>query len=367
MDKNEELIIEAKNFFNFNKEALSESIREKSNIVELDFMKIAEFSNKISYEIITNPQETLSIIELALEELGLIKDARIHLTNLPENYKNLSRQYKITHLGSIIEIEGIIVKRGKITPKVILLKYECPTCGTLMSALQIEKKITEPLRCSCGRRNGFRMMGKDIIETLSVFIQDKKGSEGIEIIFQGDFLGEKYKNFLEEGNTVSIISIVGEKPLDNDNLEIEYRLIPIGLKLLNEDSNKGESISSFLDILKKRKNQGAYEFEELVGVLFRKKGYNVKVTKKSGDYGIDVIADKGGERIAIQCKMNDFNIPVSNSVIQKALGSLTSPYNANKLIVITTADKFTSQAVEQIKTAKVPVELWNRGKIHNRI
>ena len=51
--KSEDLIIEAKNFFNFNKEDLGESIRKKTNVIYLDFMKLTEFSNKLSDEIIT--------------------------------------------------------------------------------------------------------------------------------------------------------------------------------------------------------------------------------------------------------------------------------------------------------------------------
>ncbi len=34
--RSEELIIEAKNFFNFNKEDLGESIRKKTNVIYLD-------------------------------------------------------------------------------------------------------------------------------------------------------------------------------------------------------------------------------------------------------------------------------------------------------------------------------------------
>ena len=355
-----EILKEAKNFFNSNKESLGEAIRKKSKIVELDFMKLIEFSSKLTYEMMINPQETINLIRLSIEELGLVKDSKIHLINLPESYKIPLYNIRLPHLGTIIEIEGVIVKRGKITPKVRGLKIECPTCGTIMTILP-EKNSKETHRCTCGRRGGFRIINRNIIETLNVFVQDKNGGEGREITFTGDFLGEKYNNFLEEGNLISVIVIVGEKTLGKDELDIDYDLIPVGLKLLKDDSNKGEGISSFLDILKKRK-QGAYEFEELVGLLFKKKGYNVKVTKRSGDYGTDVIAEKGSERIAIQCKLNDSNVQVTNSVIQKALGSLASPYNANKLIVITTSDKFTPNAIEQIKNSKVPIELWNRDK-----
>lgn len=43
-----------------------------------------------------------------------------------------------------------------------------------------------------------------------------------------------------------------------------------------------------------------YEFEREVGELFSDCGYETKVTKKTGDNGVDVIATKDGKRYAIQ-------------------------------------------------------------------
>ena len=45
------------------------------------------------------------------------------------------------------------------------------------------------------------------------------------------------------------------------------------------------------------------EFEQYFSGLLVKNGYtNVKVTKKTGDFGADVIADLGGVKYAFQCK-----------------------------------------------------------------
>jgi hypothetical protein len=45
-----------------------------------------------------------------------------------------------------------------------------------------------------------------------------------------------------------------------------------------------------------------YEFEKVVAQLFERMGYNVELTSKSGDYGIDVIARYKQDVIAIQTK-----------------------------------------------------------------
>jgi restriction system protein len=44
------------------------------------------------------------------------------------------------------------------------------------------------------------------------------------------------------------------------------------------------------------------EFEEYVAAVLRGLGYQVDITKATGDFGVDLIATKGGVRTAVQCK-----------------------------------------------------------------
>ena len=75
----EDLVIEAKNFFDFHKKEVGESIRQGNNVIYLDFMKLSEFSSRLSDEILSNPEETLGLMELAIEESGLISNVKVRL------------------------------------------------------------------------------------------------------------------------------------------------------------------------------------------------------------------------------------------------------------------------------------------------
>ena len=44
------------------------------------------------------------------------------------------------------------------------------------------------------------------------------------------------------------------------------------------------------------------QFEIFVADLFRAMGHRATVMGRSGDQGMDVIVDHGGERVAVQCK-----------------------------------------------------------------
>jgi replicative DNA helicase Mcm len=218
--KSEELIIEAKNFFNFNKDDLGESIRKRTNVIYLDFMKLTEFSNKLSDEIITNPEETLSIIELAVEELGLVKNARVRLKNLSDSHGLKIRSIRSKHLNELVILEGIIRQASDVRPQVVNAKFECPSCGTVISVLQIEKKFREPTRCSCGRRGGFRLISKDMVDTQRLVIEESPESlsggeqpKRMNIFVKEDLVEPKMEDKTTPGAKIKVIGVLKEVPV----------------------------------------------------------------------------------------------------------------------------------------------------------
>jgi len=218
--KSEELIIEAKNFFNFNKEDLGESIRKETNVILLDFMKLTEFSNKLSEEILINPEETLSIIELAIEELGLVKNARVRLKDISEAHQIKIRNIRSKHLNEMVVLEGIIRQASDVRPQVVNAKFECPSCGTIISVLQIEKKFREPSRCSCGRRGGFRLISKDMVDTQRLVIEESPESlsggeqpKRMNIFVKEDLVEPKMEDKTTPGAKIKVIGVLKEVPV----------------------------------------------------------------------------------------------------------------------------------------------------------
>ncbi len=218
--KREELIIEAKNFFDFYKKEIGESVRKKNNIVFLDFLKLTEFSNKLAEEILNNPEETLSLIELAIEESGLFSNIRIRLYNLPESQQLKVRNLRSRHLNELIVIEGIIRQSSDVRPQVINAKFECPSCGTVISVLQTEKKFREPIRCSCGRRGGFRLVSKEMVDTQRLIVEESPESltggeqpKRINVFVKEDLVEPKMEEKTTPGSRIKIIGILKEVPV----------------------------------------------------------------------------------------------------------------------------------------------------------
>jgi len=110
-------------------------------------------------------------------------------------------------------------------------------------------------------------------------------------------------------------------------------------------------------------NLSPYEFEHFVAKLLREMGYSTKVTQKTGDYGVDIIARKNNDTYAVQCKRFQEGNLVSNRDIQRILGA-RHIINANKCIFVTTS-KFTKQAIQQAKGS--PIELWDKEILHSLV
>jgi HJR/Mrr/RecB family endonuclease len=104
-----------------------------------------------------------------------------------------------------------------------------------------------------------------------------------------------------------------------------------------------------------------YEFEHFVGEIFKKMGYAVRVTKGSGDQGIDVLIEKNGDKIGVQAKCYSSN--VSNKAIQEVVAGLKY-YNCYKGIVVTN-NYFTESAKSLAEVNNVI--LWDRNMLKQKI
>lgn len=105
-----------------------------------------------------------------------------------------------------------------------------------------------------------------------------------------------------------------------------------------------------------------HDFEYFCADLLRKKGFiDVEVTKASGDYGIDILAEKDGITYGIQCKR--YQEPVGIKAIQEAYAG--KEYYDKMVGAVMTNQYFTTPAVETAK--KLKILLWDRGYIDSML
>ena len=105
-----------------------------------------------------------------------------------------------------------------------------------------------------------------------------------------------------------------------------------------------------------------HEFEYFCAELLEKKGFvDVEVTKGSGDYGADILAEKDGVTYAIQCKC--YTAPIGVKAIQEAYAG--RDYYDRMVGAVLTNQYFTTPAVDAAK--KLKILLWDRGYLESMI
>ena len=96
------------------------------------------------------------------------------------------------------------------------------------------------------------------------------------------------------------------------------------------------------------------EFEEYVKEILKRNGFqSLELTKRSGDYGVDILGKYQGESYAIQCKK--YAKPVGLAAVQQAYSGCQY-YECDRAVVVTN-HRFTAQAIALANTNQV--ELWD--------
>ena len=104
------------------------------------------------------------------------------------------------------------------------------------------------------------------------------------------------------------------------------------------------------------------DFEYYCADLLRARGFiEVEVTRSSGDYGVDILAEREGVTYAIQCKR--YNAPVGVKAVQEAYAG--RDYYDRMVGCVLTNQYFTQPAVEAAR--KLKILLWDRDYLEEMI
>ncbi len=103
-----------------------------------------------------------------------------------------------------------------------------------------------------------------------------------------------------------------------------------------------------------------HDFEYYCADLLKASGFlEVEVTKGSGDFGADILAEKDGVTYAFQCKCYDK--PIGVKAVQEIYAG--RDFYGRMVGVVMTNQYFTQPAVEL--ASKLNIMLWDRGYLDN--
>jgi replicative DNA helicase Mcm len=241
-------------------------------VIVVNFDDLSSNSPVLAEALISNPEEILQLLELSLEETGLIKAPRIRFLNLPNTQKVKIRTIRSQHLEKFIFFEGLVRQASEVRPQVVNAKFECPSCGTVISVLQIEKKFREPSRCSCGRKGQFRLLTKTMVDAQRLVIEESPdalvGGEQprrMNVFVKEDLVEPIMEEKTTPGSKVRVLGILKEVPVPLPSGSISTRfdlaieannVIPLettyeDLDITEEDERQIQELSEDPELFKK--------------------------------------------------------------------------------------------------------------------
>lgn len=129
---------------------------------------------------------------------------------------------------------------------------------------------------------------------------------------------------------------------------------PIIMALVTETYNARDKVRSSFN-----KDMSPFEYETFCAQQLSIAGWETNVTKRSGDQGCDIIAEKEGRRIVIQCKL--YNQPVGNKAVQEVFAAQEF-HRANAAYVVSNST-FTKSAYQL--ASSLGVELIHHERLND--
>ncbi|MBU1973892.1 MAG: ATP-binding protein [Nanoarchaeota archaeon] len=201
---------------------LLETVRKGHSFIVLDFSELIKFNSEISEELLENPEELLKAAELAIKEFDLPKKLTkftVRLKNLPESQTIMISEIRSKNLTKLITVEGIVRQKSDVRPHVKTAKFECPSCGNILSVLQLDTKYKEPTRCGCGRKGKFKEISRELVDGQGLVLEespdnlDGAQSKRMNVFLKDDLVSPLSERRSNPGARVRVIGWVTEVPI----------------------------------------------------------------------------------------------------------------------------------------------------------
>ncbi len=203
----------------------------------IDFPILAMHNIDLAQELLDSPEDVLKTAELSIEKLNLSGDTNnffIRIRNLPSSQHISIRNIRSKHIGKFVQFEGVIRQKTDVRPRVISARFECPSCGNIMNIIQVEEKFKEPTQCGCGRKGGFRILSKELIDVQKLVVEEATDNldggeqpKRFNLLLRHDLVSPISEKKTNPGSKIRIVGTVTEIPitLSSGGKSVEFELM----------------------------------------------------------------------------------------------------------------------------------------------
>ncbi|MFA6073518.1 MAG: minichromosome maintenance protein MCM [Candidatus Woesearchaeota archaeon] len=220
----QEQISRFQEFFEINhKSELLDKASKGEESLTVDFAELSKFDINLAVELLERPEDTVKASEYAISKFDLGVEGvsiKARFKNLPESSKTLISNIRSKNINKFLQFQGIIRQKTDVRPQVTSARFECPSCGNIISILQIDTKFKEPSSCSCGRKGKFHLLSKELVDAQKIVLEeaseDLDGGEQpkrINVFLKNDLVSPLSDKKTNPGNKIVIVGVLKEIPI----------------------------------------------------------------------------------------------------------------------------------------------------------
>jgi replicative DNA helicase Mcm len=221
--KPETQINKFKEFFELQyQEVLLDKATKGEEYIIVDFPQLAIFEPSLADLLLEQPEDTIKAAEYAITkfDLGVDTNIKVRFRELPYSSNITISSVRSKHIDKFLEFKGIVRQKTDVRPQVTSARFECPSCGSIISVLQIDNKFKEPNSCSCGRKGKFNLMSKELVDAQKLVLEeapeDLDGGEQpkrINIFLKNDLVSPISDKKTNPGAKITVTGILKEVPI----------------------------------------------------------------------------------------------------------------------------------------------------------
>ncbi len=206
---------------NYYKTELLEAARTGKKFLIIDFTDLVKFDPELSELLLENPEDVIKAAEIAIEQFDIdAKEFKVRFKNLLESQRINIRDIRSEHIGKFLFVVGLVRQKSDVRPQVTSAKFECPSCGNVLTVLQLDTKFKEPTRCGCGRKGKFRLLSKELVDAQGIVLEEVpeelEGGEQpkrINVLLKNDLVSPMSDKKTNPGTKISVVGVLKEIPI----------------------------------------------------------------------------------------------------------------------------------------------------------
>jgi replicative DNA helicase Mcm len=202
---------------------IADKARKGDKFLVIDFSSLSMHNPELADELLENPEEVIKAGELAVEQFeveGDIKNFKIRVRGLPEGMKIMIKDIRSKHINKFLYTRGLVRQKSDVRPQVTTARFECPSCGNVITILQLDTKFKEPERCGCGRKGKFRLLSKELVDAQKIVVEeapeDLVGGEQpkrMDVFLKSDLVSPISEKKTNPGSKIMVYGILKEVPI----------------------------------------------------------------------------------------------------------------------------------------------------------